>query len=349
METTLSKMKVLVATLIATSIAAPFAAPARADDGGMLTIHTAVNPAIYANLPFIMAIDKGYFRDEGLSVEVKKYHASAVTQMPLVARGDLDIANMVAGPALFNQVSQGFDIRIVASMAETHPGWHDGNWVVVRDDVWKSGAIRTLKDIKGHAVDGATKGAPINFLMNAALLKAGLTKKDVKYSERVHSPSDMIAVFRNKAVEVMGTIEPSATQLVDQGLAHRLASENDVVPWLQDSFFVSSSNFMRAHPQAAVKFLKGYLRAAREVVANGPKWMPEYTEILHRWSGLPQDVINKVPGVPYYGQFGRIKEDSLAREEKLWQSFGDVKKWVNPSELVDTSAIVEARKEMGIQ
>lgn len=343
----MSKTKILIIGLMTIFAVAPLSRPARAA-AGMVTIHTAVNPGIYANLPFIMAMDKGYFRDEGINLVVRKYHASSVTMMPLVARGDLNVADMVAGPALFNQVNQGFDIRIIASMAETHPGWHDGDWIVVREDLWKSGAIRTLKNIRGYAVDGATTGAPINFLMNAALLKAGLTRKDVKYTQRVHSPADMVAVFRNKAVDVMATIEPRATQMVEDGLAHRLASENEIVPWMQDSFFVSSAKFMKAHPQAAVKFLKGYLRAAREIVANGPKWMPEYTNILHRWSGMPKDVIDKVPGVPYYGQFGRVKEKSLAREERLWQKFGDVKKWVDPSKIVDTSAIVEARKEMGI-
>ncbi|HUZ74954.1 MAG TPA: ABC transporter substrate-binding protein [Stellaceae bacterium] len=315
----------------------------------LVKVRSSVNPAIYATLPFILAADKGYFRDEGIDIAITKYNTSSVAQMPLVARGDLDITNMVAGPALFNQRTQGFDIKIIASMSETHPGWHDGDWIMVRKDLWDSGAIRTLKDVKGHTVDGTTLGSPINFLMNAALAKAGLTRADVVYSSRLHTAPDMVTALRNKAVDVLPTIEPTATQMVNAGLAHRLASEQDVVPWFQDVFFVSSAKFIREHPSAVVGFLKAYLRAAQKIVANGPNWAPEYVDALTRWSGIPAKILKSVPGVPYYGQFGTIDVASLAREEVMWRSMGVITAKVDPATLVDSSAIDEARKELGIR
>ena len=159
----------------------------------------------------------------------------------------------------------------------------------------------------------------------------------------------MITALRNKAVDVVPTIEPAATQMIDMGVAHRLASAQDVVPWLQDTFFVTSAAFERSHPKAVVGFLKAYLRAAQEIVANGPQWKPEYVDVLVRWSGIPAKVFTQIPGLPYYGQFGKIDLDSLARQEALWLSLGLVSEKVDPASLVDSSAIDEARTERGIQ
>lgn len=320
-----------------------------ADAAALVKVRSSANPAIYATLPILLAADKGYFKDAGIDIQITKYNTSSVTQMPLVARGDLDITNMVAGPALFNQRTQGFDIKIIASMSETHRGWHDGDWIMVRKDLWDSGAIRTLKDMKGHRVDGTTLGSPINFLMNEALAKAGLTRADVIYSSRFHTPPDMVTALRNKAVDVLPTIEPAATQMIKAGLAHRLASEQEVVPWFQDVFFVSSAKFIRAHPKAVVGFLKGFLRAAQEIVSHGPSWQPEYVDVLTRWSGIPAKILQSVPGVPYYGQFGTIDVASLGRQEAVWQAMGVITAHVDPASLVDSGPITEARREMGIR
>jgi NitT/TauT family transport system substrate-binding protein len=337
---------VLALATLASSACTPLA---RADNRPKITVRSSVNPAIYASLPLLLAVEKGYFAAEGIDIEMKKHNFSSVTQMPLVARGDLDIVNMVAGPALFNQKTEGFDIEIVASMSETHAGWYDGNWVMVRQDLWDSGAIRTLEAMRGHAIDGTTSGSAINFLINAALMKAGLTRSDVTYTSRLHTGPDMVTALQNKAVDVLPTIEPTATQMVDAGLAHRLASEYEITPWLQDTFIVSSAAFVQAHPAAVVGFLKAYLRAAQEIVAHGPRWTPEYVDILVRWSGLPADILSKVPGVPYYGQYGTISMDSLARQEAMWTTLDLVKQHVDPAAIVDTSLIDQARKDMGIR
>ena len=52
-------------------------------------VRTAINPIIYSNLPMLIAIEKGYFKEEGIDLKVAKYNGSSVTQMPLLARGDL--------------------------------------------------------------------------------------------------------------------------------------------------------------------------------------------------------------------------------------------------------------------
>src|SRR6185436_10832290 len=103
------------------------------------------NPVIYSNLPMLVAIEKGYFPAEGIDLKVQRYTGSSVTMMPMLARGDIDITLMAAGPALFNQRAEGFDTKIISSIGQPAPGWHDTSWIIVRKDLYDSGAIRSLK------------------------------------------------------------------------------------------------------------------------------------------------------------------------------------------------------------
>jgi hypothetical protein len=52
--------------------------------------------------------------------------------VPFLARGDIDVAPQVMVPAFFNQYTQGFSIKVVATLDETHKGWNDTVYFMVR-------------------------------------------------------------------------------------------------------------------------------------------------------------------------------------------------------------------------
>jgi NitT/TauT family transport system substrate-binding protein len=146
-----------IATIAAVAALGLGAAAAQAQD----KVRISFNPQIYSYLPIFLAIDKGYFKEQKLDVEVATYGGSALSQIPMLARGDQDIAGMVTGPGFFNQHAEGFGIKLIASLAQAQPGWHDTMWLMVRKDVWDSGKIKTFADLKGKTIELGPKGSPI--------------------------------------------------------------------------------------------------------------------------------------------------------------------------------------------
>ena len=317
-------------------------------DAAKAVVRFSLNPVVTGNLPIFIAIDKGYFAEEGIDLKLTKYGGSSVTQMPLAARGDLDITLMVAGPALFNQKTEGFDLKILASMQQTHAGWADGEWVMVRKDLWDSGAVRKLADLKGRQVDGGPDGSPISFVLNLALAKAGLTRADVIYTKKFATPPDWIAALRNRSVEVLAAADPVATVLETQGFGMKLASDQDVAPWLQISFLIASEKYVQDHRATVTAFLKAYLRAAKDIDASGGKWTPELLHELTTWTKISEADLKRIPGPPYYGQFGTISKVSLARQQDYLAGLGQVKNKIDIDSLVDDAPLMAARNEMGI-
>lgn len=319
-----------------------------AADTAKTVVRFSLNPVVIGNLPIFVAIDKGYFAEQNIDLKLIKYGGSSVTQMPLAARGDLDITIMVAGPALFNQKTEGFDLKILASMQQTHPGWADGEWVMVRKDLWDSGAVRKIADLKGRQVDGGPDGSPISFVLNLALAKAGLTRSDVTYTKKIGSPPEWIAALRNHAVDALAAADPVATVLESQGLGKKLASDQDVAPWLQISFLIASEKYVQDHRAIVTAFLKAYLKAAKDIDATGGKWTPELLHELAKWSQISEADLQRIPGPSYYGQFGTISKVSLTRQQDYLVGLGQVKDKIDIDSLVDDGPLMAARQEMGI-
>src|SRR5262249_42254803 len=271
---------------------------AAAQTADRTTVRTSVNPLVYSNLPVFLASDKGYFAGEKLNMVINRYSGSSTTQMPLVARGDLDIVPTVGGPALFNARNQGFDIKLLGVQDAAKEGWNDAVWVIVRKDLWDSGSVRSVADLKGRSVDGSSEGSPANVVMRTALSKAGLSMSDVKFSARLGTPPDWLAALRNNAVDALAAVEPVAGQLVQQGLGVKLISTQQVLDWYPSAYYTTSSEYLSKNRPAAVAFMRAILRAQREVVDGGPRWNPDTLKTLATWSKMSEDDIKAIPSPP---------------------------------------------------
>ena len=80
--------------------------------------------------------------------------------------------------AFFNQIGEGFGIKVLAVMSRQHNGWNDTVWDVVREDVWDAKTIRKPSDLRGKSVPKPV-GNAVDFMMLETLAKGGLTVADV--------------------------------------------------------------------------------------------------------------------------------------------------------------------------
>jgi NitT/TauT family transport system substrate-binding protein len=311
-------------------------------------VRLSLNPGSYAYLPIFLAADRGYFTDQHLDVQITKYTGSSLTQLPMLARGDLDISPVVVGPGFFNQFTQGFDLKLLASIDQAQAGWHDTGCLLVRQDVWDSGAVRKISDLKGKLVDGGLDGTPQNYLLKQAILKGGLTFSQMTYTDKFKTVPDQFAALRNKAVDVLNGAEPICTQMQAQGLAHKWLTFSDVIPGFQASFITSSAAFLKAHPDAVKRFLIALIRAEKDIKAANGAWTPLLSSTVAKWAEIPAATVATIPGPPYTGQFGNIDATSIRTQQAFWMTEGTVKQAVIVSDIIDTTLLREAQRASGV-
>jgi NitT/TauT family transport system substrate-binding protein len=320
-----------------------------ADTAPLTVVKFALNPHFITYAAVFEAIEKGYFRDAGIDLQVAKYTTSATAQIPRLARGDLDITAVVPGPGLYNQFDAGFDIKIIASVDEPRAGYLDGSVLVVRKDLWDSGAIRKPADLAGKNVDGAFAGSPISLLTLETIQAGNLKLADVHYLTREADVVQQFVALNNKAVDVQGTTEPTATSMVQKGVGVKWLSYRDVIPWYQDAYWGVSAAFAKDHPDVVVKFLQAYLKGEADIAMSKGKLTPDLIATISKWTEIEPDTIRALGATPYFGNQGSINVEALDRVQKFWAASNLVKNPVAIDRIIDPAPLAAARKALGMK
>src|SRR6516162_5198009 len=70
---------------------------------------------INADAGIFVAQDKGFFRDQGLTVELTYFSSSGGAQMAALTTGELDAGSGSISPGIYNSVAGGVNMRAVAT------------------------------------------------------------------------------------------------------------------------------------------------------------------------------------------------------------------------------------------
>ncbi len=216
---------------------------------------------IASDIGFFLALKKGYFRGEGLNVELTQM-ANAPQMIGPLGRGQLDIGAGTVAASLYNAVSQNIGIRAVADKGSIRKGYGFSG-LLVRKDLVDSGRFKTYADLKGMKLAVGTFGSANSSAMNEALKKGGLKWADAGSIVALLFPQHLVA-YQNKAIDASMTNEPTATTAVQNGLAVKVAGNDEIYPAQQTAVVLYSEIFAREKPALALKFMRAYIRAVRE-------------------------------------------------------------------------------------
>src|SRR5581483_6555881 len=70
----------------------------------------------------LIGMEKGYYREEGIDVQVERFDTGPAQIAPLAA-GQLDVASPTADPSTFNAAARGIPLRVVADKGSVPPGF----------------------------------------------------------------------------------------------------------------------------------------------------------------------------------------------------------------------------------
>ena len=213
-----------------------------------------------SDVPIYIADKKGYFKAEGLDVELIAFNTAAKMIAPLGA-GQLDVGGGTVSAGLYNAYARNIGIRIVADKGSSRPQYNFSQ-VLVRKDLVDSGRYKSFRDLKGMKVAIAAVGTGNGATLNEALKKGGLTFADVTTID-LGFPDHLVG-FRNKAIDAGITNEPTSTLAVREGVAVKVEGNEDLFKNHQTAVLLYSDEFAKNRPDVALKFMRAYIRAARD-------------------------------------------------------------------------------------
>ena len=109
-----------------------------------------------SDVAFYLAETRGYFKEVGIEPVTTPFASAAQMIAPLGA-GQLDVGGGTVAAGLYNGVSRGINLRIVADKGSIKPGY-EYSTLVVRKDLVDSGAYKSLGDLRGRKLAAAAQG-----------------------------------------------------------------------------------------------------------------------------------------------------------------------------------------------
>ena len=239
-----------------------------------VTIAVGGKASIYY-LPLTIAEAKGYFKDEGLTVEIVDF-AGGSQSLRAVVGGSADVVSGAFEHTINLQASkQYFRAFVLQGRAPA---------IAVGVATAKAGAYRSPADLKGMKIGVSAPGSSTNMVANYVLAKGGLKPSDVSFVG-VGTASGALAALRSGQIDAISNVDPVMTMLEQKGDVKIIA----------DTRTLKGTQQLFGGPMPAAS-----LYAPEEFIARNPKTVQALTNAMVRalkWlqTAGPSDIINTVP------------------------------------------------------
>jgi NitT/TauT family transport system substrate-binding protein len=197
----------MLGATVALALAGAPALAQKAPEKPKVVLGVGGKPALYY-LPLTIAERKGFFKEEGLEVEINDFAGGAKALQSLIG-GSVDVVTGAYEHTIRMQ-AKGQDVRAVVEL-----GRFPSIIVAVRKDL--AGEIKGPKDFKGRKMGVSAPGSSTNLIPQYAMVKAGLAANDASFIS-VGAGAGAVASITQKSVEIISNTEPVISKLEQDGL-----------------------------------------------------------------------------------------------------------------------------------
>lgn len=220
---------------------------------------------------YFVAKEKGYFKEEGVDVELFQF-ASAAEGAAAVNAGKLDVGTFgTTAPLLF--ISKGSEFTFIGGMMI------GGQAIVAKPERLAELSGKDLKVFKGKKI-GLVKLSTGDVVFKGALKKAGIDyKKDVNFLE-FGSPTAVVEAVKKGAVDA-GLLWPPHFSLAEKNSGLKVARYiSEFYPNYTCCRIFAHTAKVNADPETYRKFLAALIRAYRFYKTNEEETVRIYTKSL---------------------------------------------------------------------
>jgi NitT/TauT family transport system substrate-binding protein len=267
-----------------------------------IRLNEVVRSVFYA--PMYIAINEGFFEEEGLNIDLSTGQGADKTMQQLLS-GNVDIG--FSGPEqviyIYNQGREDYPV-VFAQLTQK-----DGSFLVGREEEndfdWKSLQSKEL-------IGGRPGGIP-EMALEYVLKENGMDPtKDVSMVTNIDFTATAGA-FKSGTGEYVALFEPTASMLEKEGTGHIVASIGESAGNIAYTCFYTTKSYMDKNPEMLKKFTNA--------IYKGQQWFTTHSDeevadsIISFFPGTDKDIIVSVVG--NYREIDAISSTPEVSEEGL--------------------------------
>ena len=302
-----------------------------------VTLNEVAHSIFYA--PQYVAIEEGYFKDEGLDMTLITGFGADKT-MTAVISGEADIGFMGAEASIY-AYQEGATDPVVNFAQLTQRA---GNFLVAREEMpdfkWE--------DLKDKKVLGGRKGGMPEMVFEYILRKNGLDpQKDLTIDQSIDFGYTAAAFTGDTSADFTVEFEPSATALEKEGAGYVVASlgvDSGYVPYTSYS---AKTSYMEKNPEIIQKFTNALQKGMEYVQSHTPEEIAEV--IAPQFAETDLDTVTAIVK-RYYDQDTWksnliFEKESFELLEDILEDSGELSERVSYEDLVTTKYAREAAEK----
>lgn len=232
----------------------PLTACKEEKDDGLIRVNEVTDSFFYA--PFYVAIEKGFFKEEGLTIELTNGGGSDVSMTALLSK-NADI--ILAGPetaVYVNRAERADAPKVFAQLTK-----RDGCFLVSKnpepDFSWDN--LKNKEIIIGRK--GGLPAMTFQYLMKNLGYQEGVDitlRTDIQFNL-------MAPTYESGVGDYVTLFEPVATEFVNQGKGYIVASVGEKSGEIPYTSFIALDSYLKDNPQKVEKFVKAMYKAINYV------------------------------------------------------------------------------------
>jgi len=289
-----------------------------------------------SSAPVFIAQDKGYFRDEGLAIELKFFDAAQPVAVATTS-GDVDFGITAFTAGLYNLAGKG-TLKVIAGMRAATSrailiGYFAGNKAY-------AAGLKTPKDLAGKRIAVTQVGSSFHYALGLLADKHGFKLSDVKIVP-LQSLTNVVAALKGETVDAALLPISTARPLVESDGAKLLGWVGDETPWQVGAVFASPKTL--ADKPLVTKLLAALKRADRDyhdvvltTVKDGTAELNDKTrpllEIIAKYTNLPVEQV--VGNCAYVDPDGKLDVRNVDGQIKWLQEQGFVDKGLDADAII---------------
>ncbi|MCB5550477.1 ABC transporter substrate-binding protein [Blautia sp. MSK17_66] len=302
-----------------------------------VTLNEVAHSIFYA--PQYVAIEEGYFKDEGLDLTLVTGFGADKT-MTAVISGEADIGFMGAEASVY-AYQEGATDPVVNFAQLTQRA---GNFLVAREEMpdfkWE--------DLKDKKILGGRKGGMPEMVFEYILRKNGLDpQKDLMIDQSIDFGSTAAAFSGDTSSDFTVEFEPSATALEKEGAGYVVASlgvDSGYVPYTSYS---AKTSYMEKNPEIIQKFTDALQKGMEYVQTHTPEEIAKV--IAPQFAETDLDTVTTIVK-RYYDQDTWksnliFEKESFELLEDILEDAGELKERVPYENLVTTEYAAKAAEK----
>lgn len=278
--------------------AAAVAAPALRAQGKLEKTKVAIavgGKAAFYYLPLTITEQLGYFKAEGLDVEISDFAGGSKALQALMGNS----ADVVSGAYehTINMQARNQFIQSIVLMGRAPQ-------IAVGVSTKAMPRYKTVADLRGKKIGVSAPGSSTNMVANLVLSRAGIKGNEVSYVG-VGTSAGALAALRSGQIDAMSNTDPVMTMLEQKGEV-RIISDTRTLKGTQEVFggpmpaacFYTHAEFVKNNPNTC--------QALANAIVHGLKWLQ---------TAGPSDIIKTVPEsyllgdrALYLASFNKVRE-----------------------------------------